>query len=112
MECRFAWLGSNLGAILFAKSISLNVERAPCIFLHRSLSRPFATLDVSPGAMVSLQRGASRFEPFVDVPKLASGDLSAEAWQARCEEAGIADMPLASDVNAWSAPGVPGPTTA
>ena len=54
------------------------------------------TCDTSPGAQVSLQKDENRIEPFVTVAKLASGELPADAWQALCDQVGIAGLPLAA----------------
>jgi Zn-dependent protease with chaperone function len=59
-----------------------------------ALARGGWVLDTSPGAQVSLRQGENRIEPFVAVPKLASDELSAKAWQVYCQQIGIADLRL------------------
>jgi Zn-dependent protease with chaperone function len=54
------------------------------------------TLKVTPGVEITLQKEAITLEPFVLISDLASGKLSAEAWQQQCEQAGIAGLDLAA----------------
>jgi hypothetical protein len=47
------------------------------------------------GEPVVCERGQHRIEPFGDVERLGSGELSAAEWRERCHELGIADVRLA-----------------
>jgi heat shock protein HtpX len=70
--------------------------RISAMALAVALARQGWTCETSPGAQVSLQKDENRIEPFGMVAKLASGELPAEAWQALCDQVGIADLPLAA----------------
>jgi len=48
------------------------------------------------GETVACERGAERIEPFGDIERLGSGELTAAAWRDRCNELGIADLALAA----------------
>jgi Zn-dependent protease with chaperone function len=48
-----------------------------------------------PGRPVVMRRGASSIEPFVEANRLARGETDAAAWQQRCADLGIKDLPLA-----------------
>jgi hypothetical protein len=41
------------------------------------------------------ERGSHRIEPFGEVERLGSGELTAGGWRERCGELGIADLLLA-----------------
>jgi heat shock protein HtpX len=47
------------------------------------------------GEPVVCERGPHRVEPFGEVERLGSGELTAEKWRERCSELGIADLRLA-----------------
>jgi heat shock protein HtpX len=47
------------------------------------------------GEPVVCEHGQHRIEPFGDVERLGSGELSAAEWRERCNELGIADVRLA-----------------
>jgi heat shock protein HtpX len=48
-----------------------------------------------PGRPVVMRRGDQTIEPFVEVNKLASGEVDADTWQRRCWDLGIRDLGLA-----------------
>jgi hypothetical protein len=48
-----------------------------------------------PGRAVVMRRGDLTIEPFVEVNKLASGEVDADTWQRRCWDLGIRDLGLA-----------------
>jgi heat shock protein HtpX len=72
------------------RGVTMLVARALVV----ELARQGWTLDTSPGAQALLQRGGHRIKPFLAVARLASGELTADAWQALCREAGIIDLAL------------------
>jgi Zn-dependent protease with chaperone function len=51
--------------------------------------------DAMPGRPIAFTRDGKTIEPFTLVPKLRAGDVPAGEWEATCENAGIARMPLA-----------------
>ena len=53
-----------------------------------------ATLQTQPGQPFSFHRSGVSIEPFNDVPKVVSGELSMAEWKARCHAIGIAGRPL------------------
>jgi len=70
--------------------------RISAMALAVALARQGWTCDTSPGAQVSLHQNENRIEPFVTAVQLASGELPADAWQALCDQVGIAGVPLAA----------------
>ena len=60
-----------------------------------SLTNDGWDVEAIPGAPVTLTKNGRSLQPF-DVPsKLASGELSAQAWAEECAQAGVADKSLA-----------------
>lgn len=53
-------------------------------------------VETSPGQPLELVRGAERLDPSVVLTRLVEGQESADGWQARCEQLGIAGLPLAA----------------
>jgi hypothetical protein len=47
------------------------------------------------GEPVVCKRGQNRIEPFGEVERLGTGELTAAEWRERCSELGIADLRLA-----------------
>jgi heat shock protein HtpX len=64
------------------------------VALAVALSRNGWELHVSPDEDVVCERNSTRLKPFDIVPKLASGELTAEAWQEFSVGVGIADLDL------------------
>jgi Zn-dependent protease with chaperone function len=64
------------------------------IALAVALSRNGWELQVLPGDDVVCERKGAIFKPFDIVPKLASGELTPEAWHELCVSSGIADLDL------------------
>jgi hypothetical protein len=50
-------------------------------------------LHLQPGVF-RFQRGAQEFNPFGAVDDLMKGNLSRDAWIARCRELGLSQLPL------------------
>ena len=73
------------------------VAQITAMALAIALARQGWTVDTSPGAQVSFQREENQIEPFVAAAKLASGEMPASAWQAFCEQVGIADLALVAE---------------
>ncbi len=73
------------------------VAQITAMALAVALARQGWTVDTSPGAQVSFQREENQIEPFVAAAKLASGEMPASAWQAFCEQVGIADLLLVAE---------------
>jgi heat shock protein HtpX len=67
------------------------------VALAAALSRNGWELHVSPDEDVVCERNGTRLKPFDIVPKLASGELTAEAWQEFSIGAGIADLDLGGE---------------
>jgi hypothetical protein len=63
-------------------------------------------LYVSPGEDAVCERNGTRLKPFDIVPQLASGEITADAWEDLSVEAGIADLDLGGEttfpLDAWS----------
>ena len=57
------------------------------------------------GEPVVCQSGSQRIEPFAEIERLGSGELSADEWRNRCTELGIAELRL-------GATGAPAPAAA
>lgn len=53
------------------------------------------TAESLPGRPVVMRRGEVTIEPFLEVNRMARGEVDAPAWQQRCVELGIRDVPLA-----------------
>ena len=47
------------------------------------------TMDAAPGAAVTLTNGRDSLEPFGVLPRLASGELTAEEWNEDCLAIGL-----------------------
>ena len=47
-----------------------------------------------PGRPVVMRRGEASVEPFVEVNRLAAGEVDMAAWQQRCVDLGIRDFSL------------------
>ena len=62
-----------------------------------ALSRNGWELHVFPGEDAVCKRNGTLIKPFDIVPKLASGELTAEAWQDFSVVAGIADLDLGGE---------------
>jgi len=92
-----ARIQQSAGRLLAAEDKARAVTHITAMTLALALARQGWTLDTSPGAQVSLQQSDARIEPFVDVARLASGELPAAAWQALCDQAGIATLPLVAE---------------
>ena len=65
--------------------------------LGLALIRQGWTMHLRPGEHF-LRYGNEQLEPFKTVLELSEGTTSADAWRAKCERLGIADVPLLSDV--------------
>jgi len=92
-----AQIQRSAGRPLAAGDKARAVTHITAMALTGALARQGWTVDASPGAQVSLQQGETRLEPFAVVAQLASGELPADAWQAFCEQAGIAGLPLVAE---------------
>ncbi len=53
------------------------------------------TAESLPGRPVAMRRGEVMIEPFLEVNRMARGEVDPPAWQQRCVELGIRDLPLA-----------------
>ncbi len=53
------------------------------------------TAESLPGRPVAMRHGEVTIEPFLEVNRMARGEVDAPAWQQRCVELGIRDLPLA-----------------
>jgi heat shock protein HtpX len=67
------------------------------VALAVALSRNGWELHVSPGEDIVCECNGTRLKPFEIVPNLASGELTAEAWQEFSIGAGIADLDLGGE---------------
>jgi heat shock protein HtpX len=67
---------------------------AAAVSLH--LVRDGWAVRALPGEAVVLERGELRWEPFIRLGDLVSGDLATEGWQKDCTAAGVADVDLAA----------------
>jgi hypothetical protein len=47
-----------------------------------------------PGRPVVMRRGDAALEPFIEVNRMARGEVETAAWQQRCSDLGIGDYPL------------------
>lgn len=56
------------------------------------------TATTTPGEDIVLRRDGHELRPFNELPAVAEGVVSAEAWRASCAALGIADVPLAGAV--------------
>ena len=91
-----AQIQRSAGRLLTADSQAVAAAHITAMALAVALAGQGWSLDTSPGAQVSLQKDENRIEPFVTVARLASGELPANAWQALCDQLGIAGLPLAA----------------
>lgn len=48
-----------------------------------------------PGRPITMRRGGDAVEPFLEVDRLARGEVGVEEWQRRCWDLGIRDLSLA-----------------
>ena len=60
--------------------------------LCHCLRSPFYTLLLTP---VTLSKDGRTLSPFVDIKKLARGEMTAEQWAAQCAAVGIGERSLA-----------------
>ena len=94
------------GADLAAEERRKHASATLGVALAVALSRNGWELHVSPGEDAVCERNGTRLKPFDMVPQLASGELTAEAWQDFCIGAGIADLDLGGETilpqDAWS----------
>jgi len=93
----------QLGSALVAKR-EADVTADDCIAravhvlaasLGSALARAGWEVETGPGQPLVLVRGPERLDPNVVLTRLVEGQESADGWQARCEQLGIAGLPLA-----------------
>src|SRR5262249_6938435 len=62
--------------------------------LALALHRQGWAIESEPGEPVRARKGGAVVEPFKVVGEIARGELSADAWRARCESLGLASVEL------------------
>jgi Zn-dependent protease with chaperone function len=62
--------------------------------LANALAQNGWTAESLPGRPVVMRRGEASLEPFVEVSKLARGEVDTDTWQRRCWDLGIRDLSL------------------
>jgi heat shock protein HtpX len=75
-----------------ARAIGIGLAGAA---LASALSQSGWSAESLPGRPVVMRRGEATLEPFVEVNRLARGELDADAWQRKCWDLGIRDLSLA-----------------
>jgi heat shock protein HtpX len=85
------------GADLAAEERRKQASATLGVALAVALSRNGWELHVFPGEDAVCERNGTLMKPFDMVPKLASGELTAEAWQDFSGVAGIADLDLGGE---------------
>jgi heat shock protein HtpX len=75
-----------------ARSLGVGLAGAA---LANALAQNGWTAESLPGRPVVMRRGDSTLEPFVEVSRLARGEVDVDTWQRRCLELGIRDLGLA-----------------
>jgi hypothetical protein len=85
------------GADLAAEERRKQTSATLGVALAVALSRNGWELHVFPGEDAVCKRNGTLIKPFDIVPKLASGELAAEAWQDFSVVAGIADLDLGGE---------------
>jgi hypothetical protein len=73
---------------------SLGIELAGAALLT-ALAQNGWTAESLPGRPVVMRRGEVAIEPFVDVRRLARGEVDVDTWQRRCWDLGVRDLGLA-----------------
>ncbi|MGZ4787885.1 MAG: hypothetical protein ACXVZX_05150 [Terriglobales bacterium] len=53
------------------------------------------TIRTSPGEPMVFEKSDKKIRPFELMQEISRGDLKHEAWEKRCEQLGIANLPLA-----------------
>jgi hypothetical protein len=53
-----------------------------------------ATLESKPGCPIVFRKGTMTMDPFIEVPKIVSGEVALAEWQAKCHAIGIAGRSL------------------
>jgi heat shock protein HtpX len=89
-----AMIQRSAGRLLSVDEQRTGAMRVAATALAVVLARQGWALDTSPGAPVSLQKGEIRIEPYTTASLLETGELTADAWQAQCRQAGIAGLRL------------------
>lgn len=87
------------GAQLSKEEVNRAAVRLTSMALALALVHHGWALDTSPGETVSLSKDDVSIQPFVALPKLASSEIAADAWQQLCSETGIADWDLGESVS-------------
>jgi hypothetical protein len=75
-----------------ARSLGIGLAGAA---LANALGQNGWSAESLPGRPIVMRRGEQTLEPFVEVNKLASGEVDVDTWQRRCWDLGIRDLSLA-----------------
>jgi heat shock protein HtpX len=75
-----------------ARSLGVGLAGAA---LANALAQNGWTAESLPGRPIVMRHGDAVLEPFVEVNRLARGEVDADTWQRRCWELGIRDLSLA-----------------
>jgi hypothetical protein len=89
-------LGEQAGRSLSESQRRTRAQTTLAAGLSVALMAAGWSLHIEPGSNGVLECGDQRIEPFEAVRRLADGTLSPDEWRARCAQAGILEMPLAS----------------
>jgi heat shock protein HtpX len=76
-----------------ARSLGVGLAGAA---LANALAQNGWTAESLPGRPIVMRHGETTLEPFVEVNRLARGEVDADTWQRRCWELGIRDLGLAA----------------
>lgn len=87
-------LEQSAGRTLGSQEVVRAASGIAAMALTVALTRRGWMLDAMPGEAVSLRQGEHVVKPFIALAELASGTLSAEAWQQQCQHAGIVHLDL------------------
>ena len=75
-----------------ARSLGIGLAGAA---LANALAQNGWSAESLPGRPVVMRRGELMLEPFIEVNRLARGEVDADTWQRRCWDLGIRDLSLA-----------------
>ena len=89
-----AQLHRSAGKMLLPDQVKNGVVQITALALAVALADNGWTVEAWPGQPVCLRRGEETILPFVIVPALAGGKLTAEAWAQTCDQFGIANLDL------------------